>query len=260
MLFRLENRREGRSTHSGVLEFIADEGMVFMPYWMMQNLLLGEGDVLHVSSAALPKGSFVKLRPHTSDFLDITNPRAVLETSLRNFSCLSVGDTIPILYNNKRYFIDIVEAQPADAISVIETDCNVDFAPPLDYKEPTAPAASTSRPGAVAWGMLVVDGVFELARPLPFHLTLPPPARTCRSVLCLWSGVWCWWAAGGHAGPRGRPRGLFGLCRFGPSPGRPRHGRESAAGGDPCTGGRRLQQLCLARCVWAGGARCMRAG
>jgi hypothetical protein len=36
-----------------------------------------------------------------------------------------VGDTIPINYNNKRYFIDIVEAKPGDAISVIETDCNV---------------------------------------------------------------------------------------------------------------------------------------
>jgi ubiquitin fusion degradation protein 1 len=36
-----------------------------------------------------------------------------------------VGDTIPINYNNRRYFIDIVEAKPANAISVIETDCNV---------------------------------------------------------------------------------------------------------------------------------------
>ena len=37
----------------------------------------------------------------------------------------AVGDTIPIAYNNRKYFIDIVEARPGDAISVIETDCNV---------------------------------------------------------------------------------------------------------------------------------------
>ena len=37
----------------------------------------------------------------------------------------AVGDTIPINYNNKKYFIDIIEARPGDAISVIETDCNV---------------------------------------------------------------------------------------------------------------------------------------
>ncbi|KAL4431959.1 hypothetical protein ABPG77_000226 [Micractinium sp. CCAP 211/92] len=136
MLFQVENRRDGRSTHCGVLEFVADEGMVYMPYWMMTNLLLQEGDVVTLRSATLPKGTFVKLQPHSSDFLDITNPRAVLETTLRSFSCLTVGDTIPINYNNKRYFIDIIEAKPGDAISVIETDCNVDFAPPLDYKEP----------------------------------------------------------------------------------------------------------------------------
>lgn len=136
MLFQVENRRDGRTTHCGVLEFIADEGLVYMPYWMMENLLLQEGDVVALRSATLPKGTFVKLQPHSTDFLDISNPRAVLETTLRNFSCLTVGDTIPINYNNKKYFIDIIEAKPGASISVIETDCNVDFAPPLDYVEP----------------------------------------------------------------------------------------------------------------------------
>lgn len=136
MLFQVENKRGARSTHCGVLEFVADEGMVYMPYWMMQNLLLQEGDVVTLRSISLPKGTFVKLQPHSKDFLDISNPRAVLETTLRNFSCLTKGDTIPINYNNKKYFIDIVDAKPSDAISVIETDCNVDFAPPLDYVEP----------------------------------------------------------------------------------------------------------------------------
>lgn len=160
MLFQVENSREHRSTHCGVLEFIADEGMVYLPYWMMQNLLLQEGDVITLRSATLPKGTFVKLQPHSKDFLDISNPRAVLETTLRNFSCLTVGDTIPINYNNRQYLIDIVEAKPAGAISVIETDCNVDFAPPLDYVEPEpvfpggasggVSAAGTSSGGALA--------------------------------------------------------------------------------------------------------------
>ena len=44
---------------------------------MMQNLLLQEGDLLELQSATLPKGSYVKLQPHTSDFLDISNPKAV---------------------------------------------------------------------------------------------------------------------------------------------------------------------------------------
>jgi len=55
---------------------------------------------------------------------------------LRNFSCLTTGDSIMVAYNNKKYYIDIVETKPSNAISIIETDCEVDFAPPLDYKEP----------------------------------------------------------------------------------------------------------------------------
>lgn len=46
------------------------------------------------------------------DFLDISNPKAVLETTLRGYSCLTKGDCICLYYNNKRYYIDIVEAKP----------------------------------------------------------------------------------------------------------------------------------------------------
>jgi len=34
MLFNVTNRQTGRATHSGVLEFIADEGVIYMPYWV----------------------------------------------------------------------------------------------------------------------------------------------------------------------------------------------------------------------------------
>ncbi|CAA7389716.1 unnamed protein product [Spirodela intermedia] len=139
MLFELENSSTQRVSHCGVLEFIAEEGMVYLPYWMMQNLLLEEGDVVRIKSATLPKGTYVKLQPHTTDFLDISNPKAILETSLRSFSCLTTGDTIMVAYNNKKYYIDIVETKPSAAVSIIETDCEVDFAPPLDYKEPEKP-------------------------------------------------------------------------------------------------------------------------
>ena len=49
-----------------------------------------------------------------------------------------------VAYNNKKYYIDIIETKPDTAISIIETDCEVDFAPPLDYKEPEKPTAPLS--------------------------------------------------------------------------------------------------------------------
>ena len=75
-----------------------------------------------------------------------------LETTLRNFSCLTVGDNIMVAYNNKKYYIDIIEAKPAQAISIIETDCEVDFAPPLDYKEPSRPNPEPKAEAAAASG------------------------------------------------------------------------------------------------------------
>ncbi|KAA3462870.1 ubiquitin fusion degradation protein 1-like protein [Gossypium australe] len=144
MLFELRNDAAERASHCGVLEFIAEEGMIYMPYWMMENLLLQEGDIVRVKNVTLPKGTYVKLQPHTKDFLDISNPKAILETTLRNYSCLTTGDSIMVAYNNKKYYIDIIETKPSNAISIIETDCEVDFAPPLDYKEPERPAVPTS--------------------------------------------------------------------------------------------------------------------
>ncbi|CAN1231240.1 Ubiquitin recognition factor in ER-associated degradation protein 1, partial [Linum grandiflorum] len=139
MLFELHNPSVKRVTHCGVLEFVADEGLIYLPYWMMENMLLEEGDLVQMRNASLEKGTYVKLQPHSKDFLDVANPKAILETSLRNYSCLTTGDTIMVAYNNKKFYINIVEAKPSSAVSIVETDCEVDFAPPLDYKEPEKP-------------------------------------------------------------------------------------------------------------------------
>lgn len=50
---------------------------------MMQNLALQEGDAVKMRNVSLPKGTYVKLQPHTTDFTNISNPKAVLETTLR---------------------------------------------------------------------------------------------------------------------------------------------------------------------------------
>lgn len=144
MLFRLQSPSKGTMTHSGVLEFTAEEGSCYIPFWMMQNLLIEEGTVITVTNVSLPKASFVKLQPQHVDFLEISNPRAVLEHALRNFSCVTKGDVICVPYNSKNYHFELKEVQPQDAACIIETDCNVDFDAPIGYKEPeTASVAST---------------------------------------------------------------------------------------------------------------------
>ena len=46
IMLKVANEGKGRRTHCGVLEFTATEGCCFMPHWIMQNLLLAEGDIV----------------------------------------------------------------------------------------------------------------------------------------------------------------------------------------------------------------------
>ncbi|XP_050532131.1 ubiquitin fusion degradation protein 1 homolog [Daktulosphaira vitifoliae] len=139
MLFKLTNKKNSRITHCGVLEFIADEEKVYIPYWMMKNLLLDEGDMVQVESVSLEVATFSKFQPQNSEFLDITNPKAVLENCLRNFACLTTGDVIAIKYNQKIYEMCVLETKPGNAVSIIECDMNVEFAAPVGYQEPENP-------------------------------------------------------------------------------------------------------------------------
>ena len=81
MMFSIQNTCDdcGRASHCGVLEFTAEEGFVFLPQWMMDNLKILEGDLILLKNVSLPKGTYVKLQPHTTDFVNISDPKAVLE-------------------------------------------------------------------------------------------------------------------------------------------------------------------------------------
>ena len=136
MLFKLQNKRKSRVTNCGVLEFIAEEGKCYIPYWMMKNLLLEEGELVDIESVSLPSATFGKFQPQSADFLDITNPKAVLENSLRNFACLTCNDVIAIHYNDRVYELLVVAVEPPPAVSIIKCDMNVEFEKPVGYKEP----------------------------------------------------------------------------------------------------------------------------
>ncbi|QPG74018.1 hypothetical protein FOA43_001335 [Brettanomyces nanus] len=139
MLFNITSESSGKSTHSGVLEFTAEEGRCYMPQWIMDTLVAEPGTLVKVQTTDLPQGSFVKLEPQSVDFLEISDPRAVLENALRNFATLTVNDIIELHYNDQIYKIKVLEVKPeseSNSICVIETDLETDFAPPVGYVEP----------------------------------------------------------------------------------------------------------------------------
>ena len=91
----------------------------------MLNLALSEGEKLQIQSVTLPIATFSKFEPQTVDFLEVSNPKAMLENALRNFACLTTGDTIAIPYNDKVYELRVLETKPGPAVTIIECDMEV---------------------------------------------------------------------------------------------------------------------------------------
>lgn len=101
----------------------------------MQNLNLAEGVIAKVKNTSLKKASFVKFKPQSVEFLEVSNPRVVLERALRKFTCLTVGDIIQINHASSKYLLKVSELRPHSAVSIVETDCEVDFEEPEGYKD-----------------------------------------------------------------------------------------------------------------------------
>uniref|UniRef100_A0A183E434 UFD1 protein n=1 Tax=Gongylonema pulchrum TaxID=637853 RepID=A0A183E434_9BILA len=151
MMFRVSSLSDPElATHCGVLEFLAEEGRAYLPSWLHLN----EGECVRITYASLPKATYTKLKPQSTDFLAISNPRAVLEVELRKFACLTKGDIIAV---EVRYFINtfltyndqlleflVMEVKPGSAVSIIECDMNVEFDAPEGYVEPNTNAATSS--------------------------------------------------------------------------------------------------------------------
>ncbi|KQK02670.1 ubiquitin recognition factor in ER-associated degradation protein 1 [Brachypodium distachyon] len=150
MVFSIENEgggERGRS-HCGVHEFVAEEGFVHLPTQMMEQLgvAAGEGGLVMMRNAELPKATFLKLQPHSSAFLNIRDLKDLMSYNFGRYACVTEGDTIAVREKlhglggrgggEAVYRFDVIEARPGGAVSTVETDCEVDFAVPLDYKEP----------------------------------------------------------------------------------------------------------------------------
>lgn len=98
----------------GALDFRSPENYAFLPTWMFKALGLRPRDVVDIRLVTkTPPGSAVRLRPHTSAFVNINNHQAVLETELKHYSALTLGTTIPFDYRGERYYFDVVDLRSA---------------------------------------------------------------------------------------------------------------------------------------------------
>ena len=136
ILFRILNIELNIFTHCGVAEFTAEEGTCYIPYNMFEKLCLIEGQTVNIRNIELKAGTFIKLKPHLTEFINNPNPKTILEYNLRNYFCVTEGDTISVKFGKKIYKIDIIQCKPNKAIRTLNCDIVVDFEAPKDYKEP----------------------------------------------------------------------------------------------------------------------------
>ncbi|KPI36625.1 Ubiquitin fusion degradation protein 1 [Cyphellophora attinorum] len=149
MVFEVIN--QDKMTHAGVLEFVAEEGRIYLPWWMMNRLGINVGDIIQVKSTDLPPGNLIKLKPQSTAFLDISDPRVVLENAFRGFSCLTKGDVFQFSYNDSTYDMLVEAVQPETekmGIVTMETDLKVEFSAPVGYVEPER-QSGTSTPASI---------------------------------------------------------------------------------------------------------------
>uniref|UniRef100_A0A915DRG2 Uncharacterized protein n=1 Tax=Ditylenchus dipsaci TaxID=166011 RepID=A0A915DRG2_9BILA len=117
LLFKIQNPSPDhqRATHAGVLEFLAEEGNSTI-FQIMRQLQLTEGAIAIIEYKSLPMASFAKFKPMSTDFLSISNPRAILEVELRKYRCLTKNDMIAIEYNDQVLEFKVMDLKP-------ETQC-----------------------------------------------------------------------------------------------------------------------------------------
>ena len=79
--FMIRNEKANRNFAVSVLDFNSESNMMYVPDWIFHNLYPIEfGDMISVSLYSggtseknIPKGTYVKFRPHNYEFLQLSN-------------------------------------------------------------------------------------------------------------------------------------------------------------------------------------------
>lgn len=137
---------------------------------MMETLGMEVGDMIQIRTTSLELAKMVRLQPQSVNFLDISDPRAVLERTFRSFAALTKGDVFNFEYNDDVYEVAVLDVKPETdkmGVSMIETDVSVDFAPPVGYVEPERKSGTSTpksgRAGVPSGGVVHSQGTMAQA-------------------------------------------------------------------------------------------------
>lgn len=127
LTFELRHPHMNATIHCGVKEFSSSD-TAELPLCILSALDLKEGDRVLIQLRLLPKGTWTKLKPLSIDYKEITDYRAALEAHLRgHYNTLTTGQVLSCRYGGRTYQFKVVELKPKDAVSITDTDLEVDI-------------------------------------------------------------------------------------------------------------------------------------
>ena len=136
LFFNVKNKDTEFGRVCAVQEFTASPGTCNIPYYIMNEIgIFEEGNEVVIELASPVKGSYVKLQPHQKEFIQLSDPKALLEQIMsQDYPVVTENHTIAINHKalNRIFYIDIIKTEPGPVIQIINTDINVEFDVPLD--------------------------------------------------------------------------------------------------------------------------------
>lgn len=135
--FSVMNPRNCNEIFVGVHEYNDSPGICFLPHAMLERLNLNDGEAAIIKQIKnVPLGAYIKIKPYEKAFIELTDPKAVLERYIsRNYPILSQGEVMIIDHADIQYHIEVVECKPEKTIQTTNCDINVDFEKPVDMVE-----------------------------------------------------------------------------------------------------------------------------
>mmetsp|Transcript_15121 Transcript_15121/g.37869 ORF Transcript_15121/g.37869 Transcript_15121/m.37869 type:complete len:418 (+) Transcript_15121:218-1471(+) len=149
---------DGGKTHGGVLEFTAEDGTVGLPPKVASCLAAvttndetpegGYNSRVTATYVRLEKGTFVSLQPRTREFAVamgsvrgssvpvydsargkwvLPGLEGVLHSTLQPLCALTLGDSVRVEHGGGHFDLDVVQLEPAHAVSLIDTDIQVEI-------------------------------------------------------------------------------------------------------------------------------------
>tara|TARA_Y100000590_G_scaffold44185_1_gene47042 strand:- start:7333 stop:8112 length:780 start_codon:yes stop_codon:yes gene_type:complete len=126
-----------------IYDYVEDIDNIYIPneYYRdidLDKLLEYDNQIeIEIINYELPKAESITFKPFTSNFLSIKNPKVYLEAHLKkHYTVLFKNQIISTIYGKTFINIEILDTQPDNIVSILETDVNVEFEAPYDYIDP----------------------------------------------------------------------------------------------------------------------------